>query len=300
MDYAGGPTFTATWGRFGSEGRQTEYPVAAWDSYFRQKTSKGYSDVTDGSHATAKTSTSNVAVPLSMHQPVKVKSAFGISPGDIMLHAYAGEVFKPEQFVQDKAQYGGFWLTVLADPSVPEFWLDSEDFEDIAAVRVAFNNPLVVKGADFQEPISRSKAVKVFEESGVDGIEEYFQNHSNFEVGSLKGNLIDVHEELNTSVWFDFFFPLISRQFDSCICKEFDTPNLCIFKPDSRTKIVGWLKKDGKVIHDPEDFTAGNMASLNPEPKVEPKTGPKLRSEPKQLSLFESLHTKISPRFFMG
>jgi predicted DNA-binding WGR domain protein len=61
MDYAGGPTFTATWGRFGSEGRQTGYPVEEWDSYYRQKTVKGYKDVTDGDSAGTKTSTSNVA-----------------------------------------------------------------------------------------------------------------------------------------------------------------------------------------------------------------------------------------------
>jgi hypothetical protein len=48
MDYSGGPTFIATWGRFGSAGRQTEYPVAQWDSYYRGKRSKGYTDVTDG------------------------------------------------------------------------------------------------------------------------------------------------------------------------------------------------------------------------------------------------------------
>jgi predicted DNA-binding WGR domain protein len=48
MDYSGGPSFTATWGRFGSAGRQTEYPVAQWDSYYRGKRSKGYTDVTDG------------------------------------------------------------------------------------------------------------------------------------------------------------------------------------------------------------------------------------------------------------
>jgi predicted DNA-binding WGR domain protein len=48
MDYSGGPTFIATWGRFGSAGRQTEYPVSQWDSYYHGKRSKGYTDVTDG------------------------------------------------------------------------------------------------------------------------------------------------------------------------------------------------------------------------------------------------------------
>jgi predicted DNA-binding WGR domain protein len=52
MDYSGGPTFTATWGRFGSAGRQTEYPVANWDSYYRSKTAKGYTDVTEGESVT--------------------------------------------------------------------------------------------------------------------------------------------------------------------------------------------------------------------------------------------------------
>jgi predicted DNA-binding WGR domain protein len=46
MDYSGGPTFTATWGKFGSAGRQTEYPVADWDAYYQGKMRKGYRDVT--------------------------------------------------------------------------------------------------------------------------------------------------------------------------------------------------------------------------------------------------------------
>jgi predicted DNA-binding WGR domain protein len=48
MDYSGGNTFTATWGKFGTAGRQTEYPVAEWDAYYRGKTRKGYTDVTGG------------------------------------------------------------------------------------------------------------------------------------------------------------------------------------------------------------------------------------------------------------
>jgi predicted DNA-binding WGR domain protein len=51
MDYSGGQTFTATWGRFGSAGRQTEYPVGEWDAYYRGKTRKGYMDVTGEDYA---------------------------------------------------------------------------------------------------------------------------------------------------------------------------------------------------------------------------------------------------------
>jgi predicted DNA-binding WGR domain protein len=48
MDYSGGPSFSATWGRIGSAGRVTEYPASQWDSYYRQKVAKGYTDVSDG------------------------------------------------------------------------------------------------------------------------------------------------------------------------------------------------------------------------------------------------------------
>jgi hypothetical protein len=51
MDYSGGSTFTATWGKAGTAGRKTDYPVTDWDSYYRKKVVKGYTDVTGGGQA---------------------------------------------------------------------------------------------------------------------------------------------------------------------------------------------------------------------------------------------------------
>jgi predicted DNA-binding WGR domain protein len=48
MTYNGGPTFTATWGKQGTAGKQTDYPVSEWDSYYKKKVKKGYTDVTGG------------------------------------------------------------------------------------------------------------------------------------------------------------------------------------------------------------------------------------------------------------
>jgi predicted GNAT family acetyltransferase len=47
-EYAGGPTFTATCGKWGTAGRVTEYPVYKWDFYYRKKIGEGYTDVTGG------------------------------------------------------------------------------------------------------------------------------------------------------------------------------------------------------------------------------------------------------------
>lgn len=39
-------TFTATWGRYGTAGKDTVYPISKWDSTIRSKIAKGYEDVT--------------------------------------------------------------------------------------------------------------------------------------------------------------------------------------------------------------------------------------------------------------
>jgi predicted DNA-binding WGR domain protein len=76
MDYSGGPTFTATWGRFGSAGRQTEYPVSEWDAYYRGKTRKGYTDVTGGGSVVPQ-----VRSPSSRKDPVVRKFPESETPG---------------------------------------------------------------------------------------------------------------------------------------------------------------------------------------------------------------------------
>ena len=73
MRYNGGSTFTATWGKAGTPGRETEYPVGDWDSYYRKKVGKGYTDVTHGG------SVRQVAIP-----PLAPKAGAGAaapSPG---------------------------------------------------------------------------------------------------------------------------------------------------------------------------------------------------------------------------
>jgi predicted DNA-binding WGR domain protein len=65
MDYAGGPKFTATWGKQGTAGNVTEYPVLEWDAYYRKKTAKGYTDVTGG----------GVVVPRVRNVPAKAAPA---------------------------------------------------------------------------------------------------------------------------------------------------------------------------------------------------------------------------------
>lgn len=39
-------TFSATWGRYGTSGKVTTYDITKWDKTFREKTSKGYVDIT--------------------------------------------------------------------------------------------------------------------------------------------------------------------------------------------------------------------------------------------------------------
>jgi hypothetical protein len=48
MDYSGGPTFTVTWGKFGSNEHKEEFPVADWKRYYRSQIKWGYKDVTNG------------------------------------------------------------------------------------------------------------------------------------------------------------------------------------------------------------------------------------------------------------
>lgn len=42
----GNGTFTVTWGRVGTPGKQNTYDISQWDKKYREKTSKGYTDVT--------------------------------------------------------------------------------------------------------------------------------------------------------------------------------------------------------------------------------------------------------------
>lgn len=51
----GDGTFTVDWGRVGATSAKTVYPIKKWDSMYRQKTKKGYKDVTEMFVAEAET-----------------------------------------------------------------------------------------------------------------------------------------------------------------------------------------------------------------------------------------------------
>jgi hypothetical protein len=179
------------------------------------------------------------------------RSAFGISSGDILLHGYSNGVFDPEQFDQSKAGFGGFWLTkprrdVKGLDEFMEF-IDAFDVPDVAKIKVAFDNPLILSD-DVYTLMPLLQAVGVFKNAGVKGVDEYIQSVPRFQIGDLKGSKVHADQDNHLWRWFDYFFPLISEQFDSCLCAEAGVPDLCIFRPDSRTEIVGWIKKDDERI----------------------------------------------------
>lgn len=47
MTYNGGATFTAKWGRIELTEKSKQYPIQDWNSVYKEKTKKGYKDVTD-------------------------------------------------------------------------------------------------------------------------------------------------------------------------------------------------------------------------------------------------------------
>ena len=40
-------TFTVTWGRWGTDGQTTDYPIGEWDAKYRSKVKKGYKDISN-------------------------------------------------------------------------------------------------------------------------------------------------------------------------------------------------------------------------------------------------------------
>jgi hypothetical protein len=179
------------------------------------------------------------------------KSAFGISSGDVLLHAYSKEVFEPEQFDQSKASYVGFWLTkprrdVNGFDEFEEF-VEMFAAPDVAKIKVAFDRPLIIS-VDVATEVSVRKAAEIISDGGVKGAKDFLNHSDSFAVGKSKGVKVNFNGESFLWGWLEYFFPIISEQFDSILCVEAGVPDLCIFKPDSRTRIVGWIKKDGEIL----------------------------------------------------